>query len=133
MMKNKDLKILNLIAQAIFDKKGVNILALDVRPCTPMIDYAILAEGLIDVHVKSIAKEVIEVMEKQGISLSFEEGLKNGDWVVLDFTWVVVHIFMPGMREKYELEKLWSNAEVVDVQIDVSHKLDDLFFEASSI
>lgn len=132
-MKNKDLKILNSIAQSIFDKKGINILVLDVRPCTPMLDYAILAEGLVDVHVKSIAREVIEVMEKEGISLSFEEGLKNGDWIVLDFTWVVIHLFMPGMREKYELENLWSKAEVVDVQIDVSHKLDEVFFEASSI
>ncbi|MBS0627010.1 MAG: ribosome silencing factor [Verrucomicrobia bacterium] len=128
----KEFIVLNCIAQSIFDKKGVNILVLDVTPCTPMTDYVILAEGLVDSHVKAIAREVLVVMEKEGISLSFEEGLKNGDWVVLDFTWVVVHLFMPGMREKYELENLWPEAEVVDVTIDVSSKIKNISLEASS-
>jgi len=126
---NKELNVLNLIAQAIFDKKGVNILALDVKPGKAMTDYVILAAGLADVHVKGIAGEIIEVMEKRGIGLSFEEGLKNGDWVVLDFTWVVVHLFMPEMREKYDLETLWPNAEVVDLRIEVAPPVkEDTFF-----
>lgn len=112
--------ILNQIAQTIFDKRGVNILALDIRPCTDMTDFVILAEGLADTHVQAIAKEVLRVMEEGGLVPSFEEGLQNGDWVVLDFTWVVVHLFMPGMREKYELENLWEKGLVVDVSIDVS-------------
>jgi len=112
--------ILAQIAQTIFDKKGINILTLDVRPCTDMADYVILAEGLADTHVQAIASEVIQAMEKEGLFLSFVEGLAYGDWVVLDFTWVVVHLFMPGMREKYELEALWEKALVVDVPIDIS-------------
>lgn len=128
----KESIVLNCIAQAIFDKKGVNILVLDVKPCTPMTDYVILAEGLVDSHVKAIAREVLAVMQKENISLSFEEGLKNGDWIVLDFTWVVVHLFMPGMREKYELESLWAKAEVVDVSIDVASKMKSVALEASS-
>ncbi len=125
---HKESVILDCIAQAIFDKKGVNILALDVRPSTSMTDYVILAEGLIEAHVRAIAKEILRVMENLGVSLSFEEGLENGDWVVLDFTWVVVHLFMPGMREKYELESLWPEAEVLDVAIDVSSKVGNMSF-----
>lgn len=112
--------ILSQIAQTIFDKKGINILTLDVRPCTDMADYVILAEGLADTHVQAIATEVIRVMAREGLYISFEEGLSHGDWVVLDFTWVVVHLFMPGMREKYELENLWEKSFVVDVPIDIS-------------
>ena len=128
----KETIVLDKIAQAIFDKRGVNILALDVRSCIPMTDYVILAEGLVDSHVKAIAKEIIESMLKEKIHLSFEQGMKNGDWVVLDFTWVVVHLFMPGMREKYELESLWSEAEVMDVSIDVSSKIESFSFGVSS-
>ena len=128
----KELIILTRVAQAIFDKKGVNILVLDVSPCTFAMDFVVLAEGLVDSHVKAIAKEVIQVMQEEGVSLSFEEGLKNGDWVVLDFTWLVIHLFMPGMREKYELEGLWPKAEVVCVSIDVSSKVESYSFKASS-
>ena len=116
----EEIEILSQIAQTIFDKKGINILALDVRPSTDMTDYVIIAEGLADTHVQAIATEVIRVMDREGVTLSFEEGLKNGDWVVLDFTWFVVHLFMPGMREKYSLEGLWEEALIVDVAIDVS-------------
>ena len=71
-------------------------------------------------------------MQKEGISLSYEEGMKNGDWVVLDFTWVAIHLFMPGMRERYELESLWAEAQVVDVSIDVSSRLERMPLEAVS-
>ncbi|MES2198843.1 MAG: ribosome silencing factor [Chlamydiota bacterium] len=128
----KESIVLNCIAQAVFDKKGINILALDIRPCTDTTDYVVIAEGLVDSHVKAIAQEVIAVMEKEGISLSYEEGMKNGDWVVLDFTWLSVHLFMPGMRERYELESLWSEGLVVDVAIDVSSKAENMSLKAVS-
>ena len=128
----KEFIVLNHVAQAIFNKKGVNILALDIRPCTDTTDYVVIAEGLADVHVKTIAQEIISVMQIEGISLSYEEGLRNGDWVVLDFTWMAVHLFMPGMRERYELESLWAEGLVVDVSIDVSSKLERLPLEAVS-
>lgn len=128
----KELNILNCIAQTLFDKKAINILALDIRPCTDTTDYVVIVEGLVDTHVKAVAREVVASMQKKGLSLTYEEGLKNGDWVVLDFTWVVVHLFMPGMRETYELESLWADAQVVDVAIDVSSKVQIQPLEAAS-
>ncbi len=119
----KEFIVLDRIAQAIFDKKGINILALDISPCTDTTDYVIIAEGLVDAHVKAIAKQVVDVVGKEGVTLSFEEGMTTGDWVVLDFTTLAVHLFMPGMRERYELESLWAKSEVIDVSIDVSSSI----------
>lgn len=113
----KELAILDSAAQAIFDKKGVNILVLDVRASTDRVDYMILAEGSAEVHVRAIAKEVLAVLQAKGETSLFVEGMEYGDWVVLDATWLAVHIFLPGMREKYALERLWPDAEVVDVHI----------------
>ena len=114
--------VLNAIAQAIFDKKGSNILALDIRQCSSLADYVVIAEGNVDRHVIAIAQAVEQTLSNLGMTPSFREGVKTGDWIVLDYIQVMVHIFMPGMREKYQLERLWQTAEIVDVSIDVSHE-----------
>ncbi len=117
--------ILNCVSQAIFDKKGINILALDVRNCATTADYVVIAEGLADRHVISIGEAILNALNKRfpsrDISLCFQQGMQSGDWVVLDFSWLVVHLFMPGIRDHYDLECLWRSAEVVDVDIQVSH------------
>lgn len=111
--------ILNEISQVIFDKKGCNILALDVRPCFSFTDYVIIAEGSVDKHVTAIAEAVQKNMEKEGWTPAYTQGLRTGDWVVLDYTQIVVHLFIPTVREKYQLERLWQKAEIVDVVIDL--------------
>ncbi len=114
--------LLNKISQAIFDKKGNNILALDVRPCHLLSDYVIIAEGDVDKHVIAIAQMIQKTMEEEGWKPSFEQGLQTGDWVVLDYSQIVVHLFIPTVREKYQLERLWQRSEIVDVVIDVPEK-----------
>ena len=113
---------LDIIAQTIFDKKGFNILALDVREISTLTDYYVIAEGNVGRHVTAIAKAVIERLKNEGERTIHAEGLELGDWVVLDFTTVVVHLFQPGMRERYRLEELWQDAEVVDLGIEVGHE-----------
>ncbi|MEN9343828.1 MAG: hypothetical protein RLZZ453_615 [Chlamydiota bacterium] len=114
---------LNQIAQAIFDKKGVNILALDLRPLSGLTEYVIIAEGSAYKHVIAIAKGVIDEMEKLGLKPLYVEGMRDGEWVALDFSSIVVHLFLPDWREKYQLESLWKLAEIVDVHIDTSHPI----------
>ena len=111
---------LNAIAQAIFDKKGFNILALDIRGISSLTDFVIIAEGNVDKHVKSIANGVIETLKSLGIQASYSEGLLTGDWVVIDYLNIMVHLFMPGIRGKYLLEQLWRDGSVVDLQINTS-------------
>ena len=113
---------LDIIAQTLFDKKGFNILALDVREISTLTDYYIIVEGNVDRHVTALAKAVIERLKKEGEQPAHVEGLELGDWVVVDFVSVIVHLFKPGMRERYRLEELWQAAKVVDLGIEVGHE-----------
>lgn len=108
------------IAQVIYDKKGMNILALDVNGISSITDYVIIAEGNVDRHVAAIGRSIIDDLNERNISVLHVEGLKSGDWVVLDYGGIMVHLFMPGLREKYCLERLWSDSKIVDLAIDVS-------------
>lgn len=119
-MADTSLDTLNTIAQVIYDKKGFNILALDVQGMSSITDYLIIAEGNVDRHVTSIAKAIIDEMSEKGEDPIHAEGLKTGDWAVLDYGDVTVHIFMPGLRQRYSLERLWGDSKIVDLDIDVS-------------
>ena len=109
--------ILNLVAQTIYDKKGLNVLALDVRNISSITDTVIVAEGNVDRHVIAIAEAVTQALEQQGEKPVFIEGMHHGDWVVLDYMQMIVHIFMPGYREKYQIERLFPQAELIDLNI----------------
>ena len=119
-MKLDPLTILNIIAQAIFDKKGINILGLDVHGISSLHDYVIIAEGNVDKHVTAIANAIIDTLAGHGIRPVYVEGIKTGDWVVIDYLQIAVHLFMPGMRDKYQLEQLWKEGSIIDLIIDVS-------------
>jgi ribosome-associated protein len=119
-MKNDPLTVLNLIAQTIYDKKGMNILALDLRGVSSVTEYAIIAEGNVDRHVIAIAKAVINATSEIGEKPDHVEGLQFGDWVVIDFLEIMVHLFMPGLRDKYQLEKLWKEGTILDLNIVVN-------------
>ncbi|BBI17261.1 ribosome silencing factor [Neochlamydia sp. S13] len=118
-MSKTVLKNLDLIAQTIYDKKGFNILALDVRDFSTMTDFYVIAEGNIDRHVKSIAKTIEEVMTLGGDELLHIEGIKAPDWLVMDYGEIIIHLFIPELRERYALEQLWQQAKIVDLHINV--------------
>jgi ribosome-associated protein len=121
------LNIVYTVSQAIHDKKGKNLLALDVRGLSSLTDYLVIAEGNVERHVTAIGMAVIETMKaKQLGPLLYEEGINSGDWLVLDYGEVMVHIFMPGLREKYRLEHLWEDSRLVPLPIK------DLDFEKQS-
>ncbi len=113
-------KIINRIAQVIYDKKGSNITALDVSDYSTICDYILIAEGNVDRHVIAIANAVQDELRSLGIRPQRVEGQSMGDWVVLDYLQIIIHIFMPGMREIYKLEELWSSATVYDLKIKVA-------------
>ena len=94
---------LDKICQVIQDKKGFNVLVLDVRGISSVTDWLVIAEGNVDRHVSAIAAAVAD--EKKPLRF---EGLQGGDWALLDYAEVMVHIFLPATREKFRLEELWS-------------------------
>jgi ribosome-associated protein len=116
-MKIEPTRVLNLIAQTLYNKKGFNILALDVRGISTLTDFFLIAEGNVDKHVIALAKEVIGALKKENEGPSHVEGLDQGDWIVIDYLEIVVHLFKPGLREKYRLEELWREGKIYDLEL----------------
>ena len=105
------------IAQTIYNKKGTNIIAIDVRGISSITDYVVIADGNVDRHVVALANEVRDMMRDGGEKPVHVEGQQEGDWVVLDFFQVVVHLLLPDMRQKYQLERLWPEGKVMDLEL----------------
>lgn len=117
-MTSRDFKMINSIAQALYDKKGFNITALDVRGISTMTDYYLIAEGSVDRHVQALYQEINSKKEEWGIDLYHVEGDQDGDWMVLDCGHIMIHLFIPELREKYALEELWHDGQIIDLQLN---------------
>lgn len=118
-MDSKDL--IQKISQVICDKKGFNILALEVGHFSSVTDYLIIAEGNVERHVMAIAQTIVsELRDQYGIRPHHVEGLHSGEWVLIDYSDILIHLFMPGLREKFQLETLWSDAKIVELNLSLS-------------
>jgi ribosome-associated protein len=92
---------------ALEDMKAVNVKVMDVRKLTDVADTMIVATGTSDRHVKSIADRVIERCREAGHRTYGVEGEREGEWVLVDLQYLIVHVMLPRIREFYGLEKLW--------------------------
>ena len=104
-----------LICDTLIDAKGQDIRVLDVRKVTDFTDFMVIVSGTSNRHVVSMAEKVREKLRDFGRKALGTEGEKPGDWVLVDFGDVVVHIMRPQTRDFYNLEKLWSDGERADV------------------
>jgi ribosome-associated protein len=102
-------------AQAALDKKASGVEILDVTGKVDYADYLVLMTGQNDRHVAAIADSVEEVVGKQGWRAISVEGLPRGQWVLIDFVDVVVHVFQEDTRALYDLDGLWMDARRVRV------------------
>ena len=100
-------------AQLCLDMKANDVVLLNLQGVTDMTDYFLIASGTSDTHVRSIGEHLIAELKKKGYKVHHSEGLQQGRWVLLDFVDFVVHVFHPTLRSFYQLERLWSDAEVV--------------------
>ncbi len=96
-----------LILGALNDMKALEVKVLDVRGLTDIADYMVIASGTSDRHVRSVAQRVVEKTKEAGFRPHGLEGLKDGDWVLIDLSEMIVHVMLPRVREFYGLEKLW--------------------------
>ncbi|MBQ5810704.1 MAG: ribosome silencing factor [Clostridia bacterium] len=110
----EDNKILYIAANALNEKKAMNIEAIKVADLTVITDYFLIATATSSTHVRSLADEVEEKLAKEEIMPRQIEGKATG-WILLDYGRVIIHIFTPQMREFYNLEHLWSDGEKVDI------------------
>lgn len=108
-----------LAAQAIYDKKGMRITALDVTGVCSMTECFLIAEGTVDRHVKALASEIVDrLRDDAGIMPYFIEGKMDGNWVVLDYGNFIVHLFIPVLREHYNIENVWKAGKLIHIDLN---------------
>jgi len=98
---------------ALDDRKAVNVKVLDVRGLTDIADTMVVASGNSDRHVRSIADNVVRKAKEAGFRPLGTEGARDGEWVLVDLTDILVHVMLPRVREFYGLERLWDQGEAV--------------------
>ncbi|MBD2462885.1 ribosome silencing factor [Oscillatoria sp. FACHB-1407] len=100
------------IAQAMDDRKGADIVVLDVSDVSYLADYFVIATGFSSVQVRAIARSIEDHVEENLHRLPVQlEGQTEGSWVLLDYGDVIAHIFLPEEREFYNLEAFWGHAK----------------------
>ncbi|MCL2077420.1 MAG: ribosome silencing factor [Oscillospiraceae bacterium] len=113
-MENKE--ILKIAVTALQDKKAKNIKIIKVGDLTIIAEYFILAGGTNTTQVKALADEVERRLSEKGAAPKRTEGYRGANWIALDFTDVIVHIFHEETREFYDLERLWEDGEFIDIE-----------------
>jgi len=98
----------HLVEEALDDLKAVNTVCMDVSGLTDVMDYLVICSGTSNRHVKSLADNVCMEAKKAGQRPLGVEGEDAGEWVLVDFGDVVVHVMLPATRDFYDLERLWS-------------------------
>lgn len=113
-MNSKDFS--DSICEMIFSKKGYDVKIIDLRKLATFADYFVICSADSDTQVKAIADEVDKKLCDEGIKCWHKEGFIALQWVLLDYVDVVVHIFKKEARDFYNLEKLWGDAPILDVE-----------------
>ncbi len=111
----KSEEILKTAAKALDTKKAENLTAMRVEDLTALTEYFLIATATSNTHVRALTDEVEETLEEAGEKPHHIEGKSSG-WIVLDYRSVIVHIFTPEMREFYDLDRIWSDGEAVDLK-----------------
>src|SRR5580765_1417968 len=109
---------LSQVVDALVDRKAVDPVVLDLRGLTAACDYFVIVSGTSAAHVRGMAEHLVTALAPSGVEPHHVEGLAQGRWVLLDYVDFVVHVFHPELREFYQLERLWGDAEVVSVPED---------------
>ena len=104
-----------LLSRFALDRKAYDLVVLEVRELTSIADYFIVCSGRSDRQVQSIAQGIEESLRGKGTRPQAVEGVARGQWVLMDFADVIVHVFYQPVREFYDLEGLWIDAPRVDL------------------
>lgn len=97
----------DFVLDVLDDRKGLDIVCLEVREMTTVADYMVVATGTSRRHVQSLSEEVVRRVKEGGHAVRGVEGEDTGEWVLVDLGDVVVHVMQQATRQLYDLEGLW--------------------------
>ena len=112
--KSKDVALKAL--EAAVELRSLDPVALYISPYSSVGDYFVISSGTSQRHVQGVADNIRESLAKEGATLLRSTGYETGDWIILDYGDVVVHIFYEPSRHYYKLDELWSDAPCIELQ-----------------
>jgi ribosome-associated protein len=111
---------LDFFVNAALGRKAFDFVVLDLRKLTSIADYFVICSGRSNRQVSAIAEFIHLTLKEQGFKPLFIEGIEQGHWVILDYGYVMIHVFYEPTREFYDLEGLWSDADRVKIKSTVN-------------
>ncbi len=110
------MNIAKLAAKTASDKKAKDVIVLEIAELSVIADYFVICSGNSETQVQAVSKEIKDKMEESNIQVKGIEGMDQARWVLIDLGDVVVHVFHKEERDFYNLERLWRDAPVVEVE-----------------
>lgn len=108
------LRLAQQVVEILEDKKGEDILLLDLKQVSPITDYFVICSGPSERTLRALSNEVQRKLKSEGKHLPMSvEGDPEGGWILVDYGNVILHIFSPAVRMYYQLEELWSDGQVL--------------------
>jgi len=111
--------VLSLAVKAADDKKAEEIVALNMKGISLMADYFLICHGNNDKQVQAIAREIKDKAEEKGLIIKRMEGFDEAKWILVDLGDVIAHVFHRDERSYYNLEKLWGDAPLEDINSEL--------------
>lgn len=103
-------------AEAALDRNARRAVALDLHGLSDVADFFLIASGDSDTHTRAIGENILDRMREAGYRPVGVEGKAGGRWILMDFVGLVVHVFLPQVRDFYQLERLWGDAPRVELE-----------------
>lgn len=107
-------ELVKLAYAAIDEKKGQEILVIDISEVSSIADYFIIASGANVRQVQAISDNVAEILGKNGYHYKSMEGFENANWILLDYGDTIIHIFNQEDRRFYDLERIWRDGKLIE-------------------
>lgn len=116
-MTEEQLNVLKIVYKSIDDKFGIDPVVLDISKISILADFFVIASASNPNQLSAIKENLELELSKIGIHARHVEGLASGNWVLLDFGNIIVHLFTKDDRDYYNLERIWADAELIDLAL----------------
>lgn len=113
-MTNKEYAI--LAAKTLADKKGQDIVVIDIQGKAAFADYFVICSGTSERQINSLTDDIENAFAKEGLLVKSIEGKQNSGWILMDFGDIIINLFTKEMRDKYSIEKVWGDCDFIEVE-----------------